>query len=130
MAGFVGSRMSSNVVEKGILIEALPQSAAAAGSPAVAAAIKEAKTVADQAAIATGVPVPNVKPPKEIDLVRQATDVQNELLSLFDVPTLKGVLHQAWQAACTRWSGFKPGRTAEGSETQAGSQPRDSGGSQ
>ena len=88
-AGLVGSRMASGEVEKNVLWEALSNSA---GKPAVTGLgnlVSEAKTPLDAAAIATGLPVPGVKPPKEMSVVRQPAEIEADLLGNFDRPALK-----------------------------------------
>jgi len=88
-AGLVGSRMASGEVEKNVLWEALATSAERPAVSGLGALVDNAKTALDAAAIATGDTVPGVKPPKEMNLVRQTSDIEADLLRLFDRPTLK-----------------------------------------
>jgi hypothetical protein len=88
-AGVVGSRMASGQVEKDVLWTALAQSADQPPVPGLGRLVDNAKTALDAAAIATGQPVPGVKPPPEMSVVRTPADIEADLLTLFDRPMLK-----------------------------------------
>jgi hypothetical protein len=88
-AGLVGSRMASGEVEKSVLWEALATAAERPAASGLGKLVDDAKTPLDAAAIATGQSVPGVRPPKEMNLVRQTADIEADLLRLFDRQTLK-----------------------------------------
>ena len=91
-AGLVGSRMASGEVEKNVLWEALATSADNPSVPGLGTLVENAKTPLDAASIATGQPMPGVRPPKEIKAVRQSAEIEANLLTLFDRPTFKALL--------------------------------------
>jgi hypothetical protein len=89
VTGLVGSRMASGEVEKQVLWEALTMSAEKPAVPGLARLVENAKTPLDAAALVTGQPVPGVKPPKEMSLVRLSAEIEANLLKNFDRPALK-----------------------------------------